>query len=135
MNVNNGNVTVGGDTGHTYSNQRNDTDTTRAALCSPQDLNGGPQNISPAGYLCTIKEDTPTPADRASNGGVSALPALTFGLCALLWAWVLDVTLLQARAMLRRGTPGRVGTNGGWCRCRVCTLRTQAHGQPLHDVH
>jgi len=113
------------------SNQHNDLDATRSALCSPQDLDSAPQNISPAGYLGPINEDTQTSTDRASDGGVSAMPALTLGLCALLWAWVLDVTPRLAR--FRRGTLERVGRKGR-CRCRVCVLRTQAQGQPLHST-
>jgi hypothetical protein len=99
---------------------------------------GSPQNGSPAGYMCPFREDTPVSAAGGGGGGivgVSPLSVLTIGLLALLWMWVLDETRLPAR--LRRGTTleKEVGQKGACrCRCRVCTLRIQARGQPLHDV-
>ncbi|KAI9445993.1 hypothetical protein H4582DRAFT_520389 [Lactarius indigo] len=67
---------------------------------------------------------------RRLNAMISApVPALAVGLIALLWVWVLD------GAPLPRWVRGRaVAARNGACRCRVCTLRMQARGQPLHDV-
>ena len=115
--------------------QRNITDLT-AALRPLPCLDGSPQTGTPTGSMSPFREDTHVSAGSGgSGGGVGPLPVLTIGLLALLWVWALDETMLPAR--LRRGTFERVaGQKGGCrCRCRVCTLRIQARGQPLHDVH
>ncbi|KAH9019131.1 hypothetical protein EDB85DRAFT_2154029 [Lactarius pseudohatsudake] len=60
------------------------------------------------------------------------VPALAIGLIALLWVWVLDGAM---ELRVRTWACGSVGAaRNGACRCRVCTLRMQARGQPLHDV-
>ena len=72
-------------------------------------------------------------AAPASGGGGSAptpTPALAVGLLALLWVWVLDGAALSLRVRSGRIDAARRDA----CRCRVCTLRIQARGQPLHDV-
>lgn len=71
--------------------------------------------------LCSLSTKTAAPA----------APALAVGLLALLWIWVLDgaVTVLSLRARGRAGAARK-----GACRCRVCALRMQARGRPLHDI-
>ena len=98
-------------------------------------LDGSPQNGTPAGYMCPFREDTPiSVASNGGGSGVNPLPVLTIGLLALFWVWILDETMLPAR--LRRGTIEKAAGQKGTCRCRcrVCTLRIQARGQPLHDA-
>jgi hypothetical protein len=79
----------------------------------------------------TFREDIPV---SVAGGGVNPLPVLTIGLLALFWVWILDETMIPAR--LRRATFEKAAGQKGtcMCRCRVCTLRIQARGQPLHDV-
>jgi hypothetical protein len=76
---------------------------------------------------------TPTP---------TAFPflALIVGSLALLWVWAIDEVMIlrpRLRLRLRSGTLEKtaMGREKGGCRCRVCTLRMQARGQPLHDVN
>jgi hypothetical protein len=62
---------------------------------------------------------------------------LIVGLLAMLWVWALDeAMILRPRLRLRSGMPDEaaMGREKGGCRCRVCTLRMQARGQPLHEV-
>ncbi|KAH9070995.1 hypothetical protein EDB83DRAFT_2517564 [Lactarius deliciosus] len=61
------------------------------------------------------------------------VPALAIGLIALLWVWVLDGATVPLRVRMWACGPAGAARNGA-CRCRVCTLRMQARGQPLHDV-
>lgn len=61
------------------------------------------------------------------------VPALAVGLIALLWVWVLDGAMVPLRVRTWACGPAGAARNGA-CRCRVCTLRMQARGQPLHDV-
>ncbi|KAH8998289.1 hypothetical protein EDB86DRAFT_829884 [Lactarius hatsudake] len=61
------------------------------------------------------------------------VPALAIGLIALLWVWVLDGAMVPLRVRTWACGPAGAARNGA-CRCRVCTLRMQARGQPLHDV-
>jgi hypothetical protein len=120
--------------------QHNNITALPTVLRPPPCLNdGSPQNGTPAGYMCPFfREDTPPVSAAGGSGGivgVNLLPVFTIGLIALLWVWILDETKLPAR--LRRGTTfeKEVGQKGACrCRCRVCTLRIQARGQPLHDV-
>jgi len=110
--------------------QRNIADLS-VTLRPPRRLDGSPQNGTPAGYMCPFREDIPI---SVAGGGVSPLPVLTIGLLVLFWVWILDETMLPAR--LRRATFEKAAGQKGTCRCRcrVCTLRIQARGQPLHDV-
>ncbi|KAH9989084.1 hypothetical protein BJV74DRAFT_458506 [Russula compacta] len=101
-----------------------------------------PLNSTPEGYLRrrpSSHEDrgtSVTAAGGAANAG-SPLLALAVGLLVLLWMWMIEGgAMLPAR--LRRGTTTlerlELGQkkNGRTCRCRVCMLRMQAQGQPLH---
>jgi hypothetical protein len=107
-----------------------------ATLRPPACPDGSPQHSTPTHDMCPFDEDKLIPVSAvAGGGGISPLPVFTLGLLALLWVWVLDEAMLPAR--LRRRTFGTAGPKGGCryrCRCRVCTLRIQAQGQPLHDV-
>jgi len=67
--------------------------------------------------------------------------ALIVGFLGLLWVWVWvwamdEAMILRPRLRLRSGMPDEaaMGREKGGCRCRVCTLRMQARGQPLHEV-
>lgn len=79
----------------------------------------------------------PTPA-------TTAFPFLAFivGSLALLWVCAIDEAMIlrpRLRLRLRFGSgpldETAMGREKGGCRCRVCTLRMQARGQPLHDVN
>ena len=68
--------------------------------------------------------------------------ALIVGSLALLWVWAIDEAMilrprLRLRLRLGSGTLDEtaMGREKGGCRCRVCTLRMQARGQPLHDIN
>ena len=76
----------------------------------------------------------------------TAFPFLAFlvGSLALFWVWAIDEAMilrprLRLRLRLRLGSgpldETAMGREKGGCRCRVCTLRMQARGQPLHDVN
>lgn len=106
-----------------------------AALRPPSCPDGSPQHGTPTNDMCPFDEGKPISVGAvASGGGISPLPVFTIGLLALLWVWVLDEAMLPAR--LRKRAFRTAGRKGGCrCRCRVCTLRIQAQGQPLHDVH
>jgi len=122
----------GGDARHIQRRHRDITDIP-AALRPPSCPDGSPQHSTPTNEMCPVDEGNPIPMGAvAGGGGISPLPAFTIGLLALLWVWVLDEAMLPAR--LRKITFRTAGRKGG-CRCRVCTLRIQAQGQPLHDVH
>lgn len=80
-----------------------------------------------------------------AGGGTSPTPfpffAFIFGLLALLWVWAIleDEAMnlwLRLRLRLRSGILDEtaMGREKNGCRCRVCTLRMQDFGQPLHDV-
>lgn len=63
---------------------------------------------------------------------------LIVGSLALLWVWTIEeAMILRPWLWLRSGTidEAAMGREKGGCRCRVCTLRMQARGQPLHDVN
>ncbi len=114
-----------------HHRQRNVTDLS-AAVYPVQCPDGSLQHSIPAGHMCPFKEDALVSTAGGGNG-ISPLPVFTVGLLALLWVWILDEAILPAR--LRREMLWRIGGKGGCqCRCRVCTLRIQARGQPLHDV-
>lgn len=133
--------------------QRNNTDpllppAASAALRPPNNesvyaldgRNSNPQNSTPASRPPFTNDDAPV-SDAADRSPTTSIPfPLLFivGLLALFWAWVIDGTvMLQPRLRLRRGTFGKAAVTGrekGGCRCRVCILRIQANGQPLHDV-
>jgi hypothetical protein len=66
------------------------------------------------------------------SGGGGPVPVLAISLIALLWVWIFDGAMQVSR--LRKVARGRGLVRNAGCRCRVCTLRTQARGQPLHDV-
>ncbi len=129
-------LSVGGSDGGagtvTHSGERNDAfDILSGALCPLFCLDGNSngsggddsqQNGTPARYLYPLSTMIAAPA-----------PALAVGLLALLWVWVLDGAVLPHR--MRRLAHGRAAAaRKGACRCRVCTLRMQARGLPLHDV-
>ena len=103
--------------------------------------NSKPQNSTPASGPPFNNDDAPVSnvADRSPTTSIPC-PLLTIvGLLALFWVWVIDgtVMVLQPRLRLRRGTFGRAAVTGrekGGCRCRVCILRVQANGRPLHNV-
>jgi len=105
-----------------------------AALCLPSCPKVSPQRSPPTDEMSPFDENKPISVSTvAGGGGISPLPVFTIGLLALLWVWILDEAMLPAR--LRKRTSGMAGRKGGCrCRCRVCTLRVQAQGQPLHDV-
>jgi hypothetical protein len=83
----------------------------------------------------------------AAGGGTTPTPnthfpflALIVGSLALLWVWAIDeAMILRPRLRLRLRSRAldetAMGREKGGCRCRVCTLRIQARGQPLHDVN
>ncbi|KAI0289854.1 hypothetical protein BC826DRAFT_970753 [Russula brevipes] len=107
-----------------------------ATLRPPRWLDDGPQNSTPADYLRPsdrVDEGDTSVSAAGAESGASPLLALIIGLLALLWMWVIndDVMLLQTR--LRRGALRGAERKSG-CRCRVCILRIQARGQPLHNV-
>jgi hypothetical protein len=110
---------------------RDDTFDTLPGVLSPRLYlygNGSdlPQNGTPALNLSAV---IATPA----SGGSPPAPALAVGLLALLWVWVLDGAVLSLRVRgLARGRADAARRDA--CRCRVCTLRIQARGLPLHDV-
>ncbi|KAI9450727.1 hypothetical protein BJY52DRAFT_1227059 [Lactarius psammicola] len=128
-------TSVGGSVGAgtvSHSGQRDDAfNILSGALCPLHCLDGSSsgsdgcdsqQNGTPERYLYPLSTMIAAPA-----------PALTVGLLTLLWVWVLDgaVLPLRVRALARgRAAAARKGA----CRCRVCTLRMQARGRPLHDA-
>lgn len=121
-----------------HRRQRNDSE-------SPECLDGIPQNSTPEGYLHlrpSSNEDRDTPVAAAAGAGGAAnasspLLALAVGLLTLLWMWVIEGRWAMLPARLRGGRTTLGGLelgqkNGRACRCRVCMLRMQAQGQPLH---
>lgn len=136
--------------------QRNNTDpllppAASAALHPPDNQsvyaldgrNSNPLNSTPALRPPFNNDNNDAPVSDAANPSPTThipLPLLTIvGLLALFWVWVIDGSItIQPRLRLRRGMFGKAAVMGrekGGCRCRVCTLRMQAHGQPLHDVN
>ena len=99
---------------------------TDALLCLDGGSGGGDsrQNGTPARPLSTT---IAAPARAASA------PALAVGLLMLLWVWVFDGEVLPVR-VCGRARGRAAAARKGVCRCRVCTLRMQARGRPLHDV-
>jgi hypothetical protein len=98
-------------------------------------------------------DDEDDSAHVPDAGGGSSTPtpttpfpflALIVGSLALLWVWAIDEAMilrprlwLRFQLRLRSGVLDEtvMGREKGGCRCRVCTLRIQARGQPLHDVN
>lgn len=130
-----------------HKQQRNNSDLlplpATAALCPLQtqsrclDGNANPQNTSApsSGRLQSPFDasggSTPTPAPT----NFFPFLALIVGSLALLWVWAIDEAMIL-RLRIRSETPDEIAMRQekGGCRCRVCTLRMQARGQPLHDV-
>lgn len=140
----------GGDSGNAdCRRQRNNSDfLPLAALRPPQtqslylDGKSNPQNSSTPTSECLRPstnddddDDAPVSDAVAVAGGDPTQPTTPFPLLvltvllALFWVWLIDEA--RPRLRLRRGAAVR---EKGGCRCRVCTLRIQARGQPLHDV-
>ena len=140
-----------------YRQQRNNSNLlplpATAALRPPQnqsrclDGNCTPQNSSAPSSGCIhspFNNDDDSAHVPDAGGGSTPTPtnpfpflALIVGSLALLWVWAIEETvILWPRLRLRSGTLDEMamGREKGGCRCRVCTLRMQAHGQPLHDV-
>ena len=90
--------------------------------------NDSPQNGTPARYLCPLSAMIAEPA----GGSTAPTPVLAVGLLALLWVWVFDGAVLPPLRLWARGRAAAARKDA--CRCRVCTLRMQARGQPLHDI-
>lgn len=144
-----------------YKQQRNNSDLlpvpATAALRPPQSqsryLNGNsnPQNNSAPSSGCMHSpfdnDDDSAHDPDAGDGSSTPAPttpfpflALIAGSLALLWMWAIDeAMILRPRPWLRLRSGALdetvMGREKGGCRCRVCTLRIQAHGQPLHDVN
>ena len=102
------------------------------ALCLDGSSDAQPQqNGTPTRrYLYPLSSMIAAPAGATL---AAPAPALAVGLLTLLWIWVLDDMAVLPRGWAR-GRAAVAGRKGGVCRCRVCTLRIQARGQPLHDV-
>jgi len=147
-----------------YKQRRNNSDflplPATAALRPPQsqsrylDGNINPQNSSAPSSGCmhssfNNNDDDSAHVPDAAGGDSTPTPttpfpflALIVGSLALLWVWAIDEAMilrprLRLRLRLRSGTLDKtaMGREKGGCRCRVCTLRMQARGQPLHDVN
>jgi len=147
-----------------YKQQRNNSDLlplpVTAALRPPQsqgrylDGNRNPQNSSSpsSGHMHPpFYNDDDSANVPDAGGGSTPTPtpttpfpflALFVGSLALLWVWATDEAMilrprLWLRFRLRSGALDEtvMGREKGGCRCRVCTLRIQARGQPLHDVN
>ncbi len=142
-----------------YKQQRNNSDLpplpATAALRpaqSQQSLylegNRNPQNTSTPASECMQppfnSDDDSVPVSDASGGPTPTTPfpflALIVGSLALLWVCAIDdAMVIRPRFRLRSGhgthDGAAMGREKGGCRCRVCTLRMQARGQPLHDVN
>ncbi|KAI0291077.1 hypothetical protein B0F90DRAFT_407730 [Multifurca ochricompacta] len=69
-------------------------------------------------------------------GSVPApVPAIALGSLALFWACLLEEAALFPLWLRRDAEGGKAAAaKKGRCRCRVCILRTQARGHPLHTV-
>lgn len=139
-----------------YKQQRNNSDLlplpATAALRPPQrqsrylDGNSNP-NSSARSSGCmdppfNDDDDSAHVPDAGGGGGSTPTPttafpflALIVGSLALLWVWAIDeAMILRPRLRLRLRSGTAMEREKGGCRCRVCTLRIQARGQPLHDV-
>ncbi|KAH9160850.1 hypothetical protein EDB89DRAFT_836230 [Lactarius sanguifluus] len=101
------------------------------AICSLLCLDG---SSSGSGGSDSQQDGTPVRYLHPLSTMMAApVPALAIGLIALLWVWVLDGAMVPLR--IRTWVCGPAGAaRNGVCRCRVCTLRMQARGQPLHDI-
>ena len=119
----------------THSSQRDDVFGTLSGVLSPPlcldgsgtGSNDSPQNGTSARYLYPLSAMIAAPA----GGSTAPTPVLAIGLLVLLWIWVLDGAVLPP---LRLWAGGRAAARKDACRCRVCTLRMQARGRPLHDI-
>lgn len=152
------------DSGNTdYKQQRNNSDLlplpATAALRPPPsqnlylDGNNDPQKSSAPSSGCMHSpfnnDDDSAQVPNAGGGSThththtpTTTPfqflVLIVGSLALLWVWTIEeAMILRPWLWLRSGTldGAAMGREKGRCRCRVCTLRKQARGQPLHDVN
>jgi hypothetical protein len=144
-----------GDSGNAdCGQQRNNSDpllpsATPAALRPPDnqsvypldERNSKPQNSTPAPESLRPPSnhgDDDAPVSEAADPRPTTthipFPVLAIvGLLALFWVWVIDGTMMLRPRLGYRSGRAAAREKGG-CRCRVCTLRMQARGQPLHDV-
>ncbi|KAF8263055.1 hypothetical protein EI94DRAFT_1741908, partial [Lactarius quietus] len=100
-----------------------DTLSIRPPLClDGSSSSDSPQNGTPAGAYAY-------PLSAPTAAGPAPAPVLAIGMLAMLWFWVLDAAAVPGWARGRADAARK-----DVCRCRVCTLRMQARGLPLHDV-